>query len=731
MITTPSLAYTTTTTVRKFLIKNEEEISQTQETASGFILTTSRLQLSKEAWTDLVHSFEGPSDSKEERIMYLKLEYQAFRTKSTESLSQTYTRYKTLINELANDGVNLSKHEINTLDLEDIYGRFVYEDNLIQRRYSDTKKALITTLSSSAISTAFFSNNVIQAFQENSDDEVDERSSEEYLRDLEIEYHERALLANSKRKFLKSSESKDFQPKNNGLISKIFDWDEEEVSEDEEVTQVKVLMALADDELTIRKSHARNGEYVDITIRKYAPSSKQILKAKAKIFPPCIHYGFNDHRLDDCRNYLECEIYRSYDHSTTRYNYVIHIREGVLAESSQSNESSIRVKCNTCRSIVHFTSHHNEFDHFKRGEKAQDAKGAHMVPGQWMLKEYDWCQELSAKICRTTGPKVVFGDNSFCITEGYGSINYEAPRRNDVYVLDMSSLTLNGAYFFAKVSKSVNWLWHKRLSHLNFKNINKLAKQNQVLFLPSLVYSKDKPCIACEKGKHHRASFKTKQNFSIKKCLHLLHMDLFGPVSPMSINHEKYTLVIVDEYSRYIWVYILRKKSQAPEMIMSFVRIVDNQINVKVKQIKTDNGTEFRNHELEIFCNEKGISQNFSSPYTLEQNGVAERKNKTLIEAARTMLNGSVLSKHLWTEAAKIACYTQNRSIIVKRHDKTPYEIFRERIPDLSYFHVFGCLVFIHNHKDYLGKFYDKADDGYFLGYSSVSKAFRVCDTRR
>ncbi|GJV65376.1 retrovirus-related pol polyprotein from transposon TNT 1-94 [Tanacetum coccineum] len=139
--------------------------------------------LAKETWTDLVHSFEGPSDTKENRIMDLKLEYQTFRAKSTESLSQTYTRYKTLLNELANDGVNLSKHEINvgfvnslpekwltfsqglrnanhtqTLDLADIYGRFVYEDNLIQRR-----------------------------------------SSEEYLRDLDIEYHERALLANSKR----------------------------------------------------------------------------------------------------------------------------------------------------------------------------------------------------------------------------------------------------------------------------------------------------------------------------------------------------------------------------------------------------------------------------------------------------------------------------------------------------------------------------------------------------
>ncbi|GJV44006.1 retrovirus-related pol polyprotein from transposon TNT 1-94 [Tanacetum coccineum] len=199
----------------------------------------------------------------------------------------------------------------------------------------------------------------------------------------------------------------------------------------------------------------------------------------------------------------------------------------------------------------------------------------------------------------------------------------------------------------------------------------------------------------------------------------------------MSINREKYTLVIVDNYSRYTWVHFIKKKSQATETIMSFIRMVENQNDVKVKQIITNNGIEFRNQELESFSDEKGTSQNFSSPYTPKQNGVAERKNKTLIKAARTMLNGSVLSKHFWIEAVRIACYTKNRSIIVKRHDKTPYEIFRERIPDISCFYVFGCPIFIHNHKDHLGKFDAKADDGYFLGYSFVSKAFKVCNTRR
>nr|GFA53934.1 hypothetical protein [Tanacetum cinerariifolium] len=251
----------------------------------------------KETWTDLVHSFEGPSDTKENRIMDLKLEYQTFRTKYTEILSQTYTRYKTLLIELANDGVNLSKHQINI--------SFV---NSLPEKWLTFSHGLRNANHTQTLDLA----------------DIYERSSEEYLRDLDVEYQERAMLANSKRfikrrnnfsvskgfqpnltpKLIQSSPNsnsqtnpkfqkdykieykkikaklalleacpssaqnpKTFQPKNKGLVTKIFDWDEEEVFEDEEVTQVKVQMALADDELTVGKSHARNGEWVDITIR--------------------------------------------------------------------------------------------------------------------------------------------------------------------------------------------------------------------------------------------------------------------------------------------------------------------------------------------------------------------------------------------------------------------------------------------------------------------------------
>ncbi|GKD25485.1 retrovirus-related pol polyprotein from transposon TNT 1-94 [Tanacetum coccineum] len=135
--------------------------------------------------------------------------------------------------------------------------------------------------------------------------------------------------------------------------------------------------------------------------------------------------------------------------------------------------------------------------------------------------------------------------------------------------------------------------------------------------------------------------------------------------------------------------------------------MIENLNEVKVKELRSDNGTEFRNHRLEELCDEKGISQNFSAPSTAEKNGVAERRNKTLIEASRTMLNSANLPKQFWREAVNTACYTKNKSIIIKRHGKTTYDV------------------------DHLGKFDAKADDRFFLGYSPVAKAFRVFNIRR
>ncbi|KAJ9567082.1 hypothetical protein OSB04_003048 [Centaurea solstitialis] len=303
-------------------------------------------------------------------------------------------------------------------------------------------------------------------------------------------------------------------------------------------------------------------------------------------------------------------------------------------------------------------------------------------------------------------------------------------RHADIYIINMNTSTDNFC-FVSRASSDTNWLWHKRLSHLNFKTLNQLYINNLVIGLPDFRYTKVSLCSACEKGKQTRASFKSKQISSISSPLQLLHMDLFGPVNVQSIAGKKYTLVIVDEYSRYTWVFFLRSKSDAPEEIILFVRKMERLNNLTVRSIRSDHGTEFKNSTLETFFDQKGISQNFSSVRTPQQNGVAERRNRTLIEAARSMLSEANLATQFWAEAVNTACYTQNRSLIVKRFRRTPYELFRNRKPSIEHLHIFGCVCYILNNKDNLGKFDSKSDDGIFLGYSSISKTYRVFNKRR
>ncbi|GKE37323.1 putative ribonuclease H-like domain-containing protein, partial [Tanacetum coccineum] len=273
-------------------------------------------------------------------------------------------------------------------------------------------------------------------------------------------------------------------------------------------------------------------------------------------------------------------------------------------------------------------------------------------------------------------------------------------------------------------------LWHRRLGHINFKNINKLVKDNLVRGLPTKHFENDQTCVACLKGKQHRASCKSKVLNPITKPLFMLHMDLFGPTFVSSLMHKKYCLVVTDDYSRFTWVFFLATKDETSEILKNFIKEIENLVDKKVKIIRCDNGTEFKNKVMDDFCREKGIRREYSVARTPQQNGVAERRNRTLIEAARTMLADSKLPTTFWAEAVSTACYVQNRVLVVKPHNKTPYELFRGLKPALNFMRPFGCHVTILNTLDNLGKFDGKSDEGFFVGYSLSSKAFRVYNTR-
>ncbi|GKE71728.1 putative ribonuclease H-like domain-containing protein, partial [Tanacetum coccineum] len=171
-------------------------------------------------------------------------------------------------------------------------------------------------------------------------------------------------------------------------------------------------------------------------------------------------------------------------------------------------------------------------------------------------------------------------------------------------------------------------------------------------------------------------------------------------------------------------------KDESSGILKTFITEIENQLDHKVKVIRRDNGTEFKNSIMNQFYEIKGIKKEFSVARTPQQNGVAERKNKTLIEAARTMLVDSKILTTFWAEAINTACYMLNRVLVIKPHNKTPYELIRGRPPLIDFMKPFGCPVTILNTRDHLGKFDGKANEGYFVGYSMVSKAMRVFNKR-
>ncbi|WJX78107.1 hypothetical protein P8452_61361 [Trifolium repens] len=230
----------------------------------------------------------------------------------------------------------------------------------------------------------------------------------------------------------------------------------------------------------------------------------------------------------------------------------------------------------------------------------------------------------------------------------------------------------------------------------------------------------------CQIGKISKTSFKPKNIVSTSRPLELLHIDLFGPVSTASINGKKYGLVIVDDYSRWTWVKFLRVKDDAYDVFNIFCTQVQSEKNLKILKIRSDHRGEFENEPFATFCEDHGIVHEFSAPRTPQQNGVVERKNRSLQEMARTMMHETKLAKHFCAEAVNTACYIQNRIYIRPILNKTTYELFKGIKPNISYFRQFGCTFYILNNKAYKRKFDAKACKGIFIGYSERSKAYRV-----
>ena len=310
------------------------------------------------------------------------------------------------------------------------------------------------------------------------------------------------------------------------------------------------------------------------------------------------------------------------------------------------------------------------------------------------------------------------------ITREDSSIAFMGRLKGKLYLVDFNKSKAMLETCLVEKS-SMGWLWHRRLAHVGMRNLTKLLKEEHILRLTNVEFEKDRICKACQTRKQVGVPHPPKSIVTTTSPLELIHMDLFGPVAYVSIGGNKYGLVIVNDYSRFTWVFFVYDKSEVQGKVKTFIRRAQREFGLPIKKVRSDNGTKFRNTNVEEFLNEEGINHEFLAPYTPQQNRVVERKNHTLIDMARTMLDEYKTPDNYWAEAVNTACRAINYLYLHKYYKKTSYELLTGNKPKVSYFRVFGCKCFIPNKKPWSSKFAPKIDEGFLLGYGPNEHAYR------
>ncbi|WVZ97929.1 hypothetical protein U9M48_043429 [Paspalum notatum var. saurae] len=325
---------------------------------------------------------------------------------------------------------------------------------------------------------------------------------------------------------------------------------------------------------------------------------------------------------------------------------------------------------------------------------------------------------------------ITFGDNGQGKVMGVDSVSLFAKlslrevafvRNLGFNLVSVSQLLDEGFECFADI-----WKWYRRLGHLSFDLLVRLSSMGLIRGLPKLRAEKDLVCHPYRHGKMVAASHIPVSQVMTSNPGELLHMDTVGPARVASVSGMWYVLVVVDDFSRFSWVFFMDFKDEAFGFVWDLVLRLRNESHKAMRAIRNDNGGEFRNSRFENFCRDLGLEHQFSSPYTPPQNGVVERKNRTLVEMAWTMLDEHRTPRRFWAEAVNTACYIVNRIFLRAFLGKTSYELRFGRQPSVKHLRAFGCRCFVLKKAGHLDKFEFRCLDGIFLGYASSSGAFRV-----
>lgn len=338
------------------------------------------------------------------------------------------------------------------------------------------------------------------------------------------------------------------------------------------------------------------------------------------------------------------------------------------------------------------------------------------------------CNLFSVRAAASKGNRVKFEKSKCWIRSKTGRLEGMGSLVGKLYQLDCVLATEEQASPAFEQKNDAN-LWHQRLGHLSKGGLSSLAHKEMVTGIQLPKVMKMAFCQGCVEGKMSRQPFKSAGGVRSTRKLELIHSDVCGPMQTESLGGRKYFVTFIDDFSRCCAVYLLKQKSEVFEKFKEFEAGATNECGLSIGTLRTDNGGEYLSKEFQDYLILKGIRHERTIPHTPEQNGVAERMNRTLQESARSMLTHAGLSNGYWAEAVMTAAYLRNRvTTSALQEDKTPFEMWYERKPDISHLRVFGCVAYTHVPDSERKKLDKKAKELRFVGYCKTSKGYRLYD---
>jgi transposase InsO family protein len=327
----------------------------------------------------------------------------------------------------------------------------------------------------------------------------------------------------------------------------------------------------------------------------------------------------------------------------------------------------------------------------------------------------------------SNGMSTNFANGKCNIKDGKGRICAQATKKGGMYVLDtVSGGVQGGTACTADVSIS---LWHARLGHANMRGIANTVKAKAVDGLACTGLGTDTVCESCVYGRAHRLPFPKKSTSRAIGVLDLVHSDVYGPMPVESVGGARYYVGFTDDCSRWSDVFCTKRKSDVLECFIRWQGRVERQTGRKIRVLRSDNGGEYMSMEFSKHLEQSGIRHELSVPYNPQQNGVAERLNRTLLNSVRTMLKHVDCEKKWWAEAVTTACYVKNRVTTVGLpSNTTPYEVWFGTRPNVSHLRVFGAKCWYVTPKAQRDKLDDRSREGMMLGYSATQKGYKIWD---